>query len=249
MESRRAFLGRCGASAAVWTALGAGGWSRLSAAAAFDARPARRAGGVRDGAGQGGRGRVRRHPDQPLSQPGRHVARPGRPRDGQAGRGPYRSPTSGSFGFGLRVLADGAWGFSASHEVTREAIARAADRGRRDRQGQRPAAPRSRSSWLPHHPTTTPTGPRSSPTRSRSRSSRSSSCSARSRPRRARSRGLLRDGLDRRSPRRPVLRLDRGERDRAARLPDLARVHRDRRRGRPQGQVAVLPAARRLRWL
>ena len=33
---------------------------------------------------------------------------------------------SGSFGFGLRVLADGAWGFSASHEVTREAIARAA---------------------------------------------------------------------------------------------------------------------------
>jgi TldD protein len=32
-----------------------------------------------------------------------------------------------SFGFGLRVLADGAWGFSASHDVTREAISRAAD--------------------------------------------------------------------------------------------------------------------------
>ena len=32
----------------------------------------------------------------------------------------------GSFGFGLRVLADGAWGFSASCEVTREAIALAA---------------------------------------------------------------------------------------------------------------------------
>jgi TldD protein len=32
---------------------------------------------------------------------------------------------SGSFGFGLRVLADGAWGFSASYEVTRDAIARA----------------------------------------------------------------------------------------------------------------------------
>jgi hypothetical protein len=37
MESRRAFLGRCGAAGAVWTALGNGDWSRLSAAAAeFD---------------------------------------------------------------------------------------------------------------------------------------------------------------------------------------------------------------------
>ena len=37
MESRRAFLGRCGAAAAVWTALGNEDWSRLSAAAAeFD---------------------------------------------------------------------------------------------------------------------------------------------------------------------------------------------------------------------
>jgi TldD protein len=33
---------------------------------------------------------------------------------------------SESFGFGLRVLADGAWGFSASHDVTQDAIARAA---------------------------------------------------------------------------------------------------------------------------
>jgi TldD protein len=31
-----------------------------------------------------------------------------------------------TFGFGLRVLAEGAWGFAASHEVSREAIARAA---------------------------------------------------------------------------------------------------------------------------
>jgi TldD protein len=31
-----------------------------------------------------------------------------------------------SFGFGVRVLADGAWGFSASHRVTRDEIARAA---------------------------------------------------------------------------------------------------------------------------
>jgi TldD protein len=42
---------------------------------------------------------------------------------------PVEVPTvsdDGSFGFGLRLLSDGAWGFSASHEVTREAIARAA---------------------------------------------------------------------------------------------------------------------------
>src|SRR5215469_12598072 len=39
MESRRAFLGRCGAGAAAWTALGAGGWESARAgtlAAAFD---------------------------------------------------------------------------------------------------------------------------------------------------------------------------------------------------------------------
>ena len=34
MESRRAFLGRCGAAAAAWTAIDNGDWSRLSAAAA-----------------------------------------------------------------------------------------------------------------------------------------------------------------------------------------------------------------------
>lgn len=33
---------------------------------------------------------------------------------------------SESFGFGLRVLADGAWGFSANFDVSAEAIARAA---------------------------------------------------------------------------------------------------------------------------
>src|SRR5262249_50503876 len=38
---------------------------------------------------------------------------------------PFVSDTE-TFGFGLRVLAEGAWGFAASHEVSREAIARAA---------------------------------------------------------------------------------------------------------------------------
>src|SRR5580658_6864915 len=37
MQTRRAFLGRCGAGAAVWTALAGGDWSPLSALAAeFD---------------------------------------------------------------------------------------------------------------------------------------------------------------------------------------------------------------------
>jgi TldD protein len=38
---------------------------------------------------------------------------------------PFVSDTE-TFGFGLRVIAGGAWGFAASHEVSREAIARAA---------------------------------------------------------------------------------------------------------------------------
>ena len=62
---------------------------------------------------------------------------------------------SGSFGFGLRVLADGAWGFSASHEVTQEAIARAAVEAVEIAQGQRPVASPAdqagRDTGLPRH--------------------------------------------------------------------------------------------------
>ncbi len=126
MESRRAFLGRCGAGAAVWTALGTGGWSGLSAvAAAFDPdklgelaafamERARSAGATYADI------RINRYRSRDVSL---------RVQADRATGKPVEVPSvsdAGSFGFGLRVLAGGAWGFSASHEVTREAIARAA---------------------------------------------------------------------------------------------------------------------------
>jgi TldD protein len=126
MQSRRAFLGRCGAGAAVWTALGNGDWSRVSAAAAeldvgqlgvlaaFAIERAKSAGATYADI------RINRYRSQNVSL---------RVQADRATGKPVEVPSvsdSGSFGFGLRVLADGAWCFSASHEVTREAIARAA---------------------------------------------------------------------------------------------------------------------------
>lgn len=126
MESRRAFLGRCGAAAAVWTALENGDWSRVSAAAAnfdvgqlgelgaFAIEQAKSAGATYADI------RINRYRSQDVSF---------RVQADRATGKPVEVPSvsdSGSFGFGLRVLADGAWGFSASPEVSREAIARAA---------------------------------------------------------------------------------------------------------------------------
>ena len=213
-------------------------------------RPAGRARGVRDGAGQGGRRLVCRHPDQSLSQPVR--SRCGsRPTAPPASRSRSRSVSdNGSFGFGLRVLADGAWGFSASYEVTRDAIARAAAEAveiakanaplRREpiRAGADAVLPRHLPDQDRHRPVLGPdraearAAPRRPPTEARKVAGVFSVM-----------------GVHRRPARGPVLRLDRGERHRAARLPDRPRDHRDGRRGRPQGQVAVLPAALRLRRL
>ena len=244
MESRRAFLGRCGAGAAVWTALGAGGWSRrLGRRGGVRSRPAGRAGGVRDGAGQGRRGDLRRHPDQSLSQSGRR-AFASRPTARRASRSRCRrSPTAASFGFGLRVLADGAWGFSASYDVTREAIARAAAeaveiaranaplRRRADRAGGDAVVPRYLPDQGRHRPVL-----------------RADRAEARTAPHRrdrgAQGRGrLLGDRVDRGAPRRPVLRLVRGERDRAARLPDRPRDP-PRRPSRPAGRSSRGPIGR-----
>ena len=126
MVSRRAFLGHCGAGAAVWTALGNGGWSclgkmaaefdvgRLGELAAFAIERAKAAGASYADV------RINRYRSQNV---GFHVQA-----DRATGK-PVEVPSvsdSGSFGFGLRVLADGAWGFSASYEVTQEALARAA---------------------------------------------------------------------------------------------------------------------------
>jgi TldD protein len=126
MESRRAFLGRCGAGAAVWTAIGNGEWSRLWAAAAeLDAGQLGELGAFAiERAKAAGASyadiRINRYRSQNVGL---------RVQADRATGKPVEVPTvsdAGSFGFGLRVLADGAWGFSASHEVTREAIARAA---------------------------------------------------------------------------------------------------------------------------
>ena len=128
MESRRAFLGRCGAGAAAWTALGAGGWESAKAgvlAAAFDPdRLAELAAFAIERARSAGASyadiRINRYRNQSVSL---------RVQADRATGKPLEVPSvsdDGSFGFGLRVLADGAWGFSASYEVTRDAIARAA---------------------------------------------------------------------------------------------------------------------------
>ena len=128
MESRRAFLGRCGAGAAAWTALGAGGWESARAgalAAAFDPEPlAELAAFAMERAKAAGASyadiRINRYRDQGVGL---------RVQTDRATGKPVEVPSvsdDGSFGFGLRVLADGAWGFSASYDVTRDAIARAA---------------------------------------------------------------------------------------------------------------------------
>ena len=91
----------------------------------FRCRPARRAGGVCNRAPKAAGAsyadiRINRYRSQSISF---------RVQADRATGKPVEVPSvsdSGSFGFGLRVLADGAWGFSASYEVTREAIARAA---------------------------------------------------------------------------------------------------------------------------
>jgi TldD protein len=128
MESRRAFLGQCGTGAAVWTALGVGGWettgvSTLAAAlapdrigefAAFALSQAKAAGAEYADI------RINRYRDQSVSLRVQADRSTGKPVEVPA------VSDDGSFGFGLRVLADGAWGFSASYEVTREAIALAA---------------------------------------------------------------------------------------------------------------------------
>ena len=135
---------------------------------------------------------------------------------------------SGSFGFGLRVLADGAWGFSASHEVTREAIARAAAEAVEIARANAPlrlqpiklaATPSYRDTYR----TKIVTDPFAVPIEQKLELLRAVAAEAR------KVAGVFSViGLDRRPARRPVLRLVRGERHRAARLPDLARGHAPR---------------------
>ena len=119
MESRRSFLGRCGAGAATLTALGAwpglteGGApdpTRLAELSAFAMERAKKAGATYADI------RINRYRSQAVTFRSTIDRSTGQPVES-----PSVSDTV-SFGFGMRVLADGAWGFSASSEVTKAAI-------------------------------------------------------------------------------------------------------------------------------
>ena len=56
------------------------------------------------------------------------------------------------YGFGVRVIVDGTWGFASSSAVTKDEIARVARAGRRHRAGQQGASTPSRSSLAPVEP-------------------------------------------------------------------------------------------------
>jgi TldD protein len=124
MESRREFLGRCGAGAAVWTALGAGGWSSVAIGAEFEPE---RLGSLGAFAMERAKAAGASYADIRINRYRSQFVMHRVQADRSTGK-PVEVPLvrdSGTFGFGVRVLAGGAWGFSASYEVTREAIARA----------------------------------------------------------------------------------------------------------------------------
>ena len=234
MESRRAFLGRCGTGAAVWTALGVGGWEtpgvnvlaagfapdQIGELAAFAMSQAKSAGASYADI------RINRYRNQSIGL---------RVQDDRWTGKPLEVPSvwdNGSFGFGLRVLADGAWGFSASCEVSREAIALAAGRPSRS-PGPMPHSAAVRSAGpdavLPRH---LPHQDRHRPVRRPDRAEAGSAALWRLEGPLGRG-GVLGQRIDRLPSRRPLLRLNRGERHRAARLPDRSGDHRDGCRGRP----------------
>ena len=157
---------------------------------------------------------------------------------------------SETFGFGIRVLAGGAWGFSASNTVTREEIGRAAVDAvatakasailRREPIRLAPVAayqdtyatPIARDPFADLH-----RGEARPPAARRGRGQEDP-------------RGLHRDRIHRPADGTSLVRFQRGEQDRAARLPDRAGVHGDGGGEGAQAEVAHLPAAlghRRLR--
>jgi TldD protein len=123
LRSRRQFLGECGAGAATLAALGAfpgpieAGLpdpAKLADLSSFALEQAKAAGASYADI------RINRYRSQAVTF---------RSQIDRATGKPVEVPTvsdSVSFGFGLRVIADGAWGFSASSDVSRGAIALAA---------------------------------------------------------------------------------------------------------------------------
>jgi TldD protein len=127
MESRRIFLGRCGVGAA-WTALGAGGWETARAGALAAAFEPERLAELAALAMERAKAAGASYADIRINRYRRQSVRLRVQADRTTGK-PVEVPSvsdDGSFGFGLRVLAEGAWGFSASYDVTRDAIAHAA---------------------------------------------------------------------------------------------------------------------------
>ena len=130
---------------------------------------------------------------------------------------------SESFGFGLRVLAKGTWGFSAAPAGDQGGDRPGGPGGGGDRPGQRPAAPAAGAAGagegapgrLPH---------RHRPGSVHGAGRREAGAAARGERRDEEGEGrVLGHRGDRPAGRAPVLRLDRGQRARAARLPDRAR--------------------------
>ena len=124
MGSRRTFLAHCGLGATGLAALGA--WpirsmaagvpdpARLAELAAFAMEQAKGSGATYADI------RINRYRNQAVTFRTQVDRSTGKPVEV-----PSVADTV-SFGFGLRVLADGAWGFSASSDVTRDSIAKAA---------------------------------------------------------------------------------------------------------------------------
>ena len=198
-------------------------------------RPAQVAGSTRARGGLQGRRLVCRHPDQPLPDPVRVCAVGARSRHG---KGEHRAEHARSGDFRIRPprLGRRRLGICGlrSGQSRRDRLGRR--RGRRNRQGQRPSATEPGQARAGAAPTTTPTGRRSRSTRLASRSSRSSRCSPRRPKRRAKSPECSRPTAVCSSGPKIGSSRPRGQRHRAARLPDRARVHGHGRRARPQGQ-------------
>jgi TldD protein len=125
--SRRVFLRQTCAGAAAWNALGLAPGATRACALALEMDTDERAKlaafalemGRREGASYADI-RINRYRNQMISF---------RAQTDRATRKPIEVPRvsdSESFGFGIRVLAEGTWGFASSYDVSKDAIARAA---------------------------------------------------------------------------------------------------------------------------
>ena len=180
---------------------------------------------------------------RPFACASRPTARP-------ASRSRSRSVSdNGSFGFGLRVLADGAWGFSASYDVTRDAIARAAAEAVEIARANAPLRRRpielaATPSYRDTYRTKVVTDPFSVPIEQKLELLRAAASEARKIAGVFSVMGWIDARLEDR-----FFASSEGSVIEQHVYQIAPEIDRDRRRVRPQGQVAVLPAALGLRRL